>query len=115
MVINYILYDNYVKNYVIESLKALLYVNCRINFYTNLTKPFNFNIPNSINIINNLNINNKNLLTFNSNQYFPCCDIQTFKNNFNNNDFNKIIVNKEDIGKNILNPYLRYFLFYDNL
>ena len=114
--VNYVLHDsNYVKNYVIESLKALLYINCRINFYTNLTKPFNFSIPNSIKVINNLDINNKNLLTFNSNQYFPCSDIQTFKYCFNNKDFEKTIVNKEDVQKNLLNPYLRSFLFYNNL
>jgi len=108
-----------IQRYIIEAIKSLLYLNYRINFYTSVNKPFNFNIPNSINIIytnkkqNNIIFNNENL---GSDLLFPCTNFETFEKEMRDNKFEKSIIKIEDLINNKdkyqNNKYINFLTMY---
>jgi hypothetical protein len=109
---------NEVERYIIEGIKSLLYLNYKINFYTNLNIPFNFKISNNINIIYNISQNdikydNQNL---GSDLLFPCTDFTTFKEELENNKFEKSIIKIKDYKNNIdnycNNKYINFLTMY---
>lgn len=111
--------DNKLQRYIIEGIKSLLYLNYRINFYTNLKKPFNFNIPDSINIIytnrvqNNIIFNNQNVGT---DLLFPCTNFETFEKEIKDNKFEESIIKIQDLINNkdkyLNNKYINFLTMY---
>ena len=116
--IKYFHNDNIVKRYVIEEIKVLLHLNFKVLFYTNLTKPFNFNIPNTITTILN---NNYDILKLDSNSLgshllFPCTNLSVFENELNNNSFSESIISintyNENKTKYCNNKYINFLTMY---
>lgn len=114
---------NYVQKYIIESIKALLYLNYNVIFYTNINNPFKFNYPSSItikNLENNNNNNNENEIitkTFlNSDLLFPCSDLNKFCNELDQNIFTESIIKLSDYKNNKEkyrnNSYINYLTMY---
>ena len=132
--INFYHYDknnNYISKYVIESIKALLYLNYKVIFYTNLTKPFNFSIPPSIIIKsfssgndksgndksgNDKSGNDYDCDNLNSGLIFPCCELSKFQEELNNNKLEHSVIKLDDYysNRNLYknNKYINYLMFY---
>jgi len=111
--------DNKLQRYIIEGIKSLLYLNYRINFYTNLKQPLNFNIPNSINIIytnkiqNNIIFNNQNV---GSDLLFPCTNFEIFEKEIKDDKFEESIIKIQDLINNkdkyMNNKYINFLTMY---
>lgn len=110
-VINYIHTNDVIKRYTIEGIRALLSLDYKINFYTKLKEPFNFNIPASIIIINNLNYNKK-LITLNSDMIFPCTDLNTFNNELESKKMKDSIKLLDNVKNEKDNKFINFLTFY---
>ena len=118
-IINYYHFDSYIKKYTYEAFRCLLFLNYKINFYTNI-ETSNLNLPSSINV-NKLNLQlhyelNKNLGTH---LLFPTENINIFKTELKDFLMNKVsidtltsIIKKENYKKIINNSYLNYLSLY---
>lgn len=115
--INYYHNDKIIKRYIIEGIKALLYLNYKIIFYTSIKNPFNFNIPNTIEIVNNFSISNiYNSNNLGSDLLFPCSDFNTFQEELEHNKFDKSIIKITDYLNNkhnySNNKYINFLTMY---
>ena len=115
--INYYHNEKTIKRYVIEGIKALLYLNYKIIFHTNIQNPFNFKIPKSIEIVNNFSISNiYDSNNLGSGLIFPCSDFNTFQEELEHNKFDKSIIKIEDYMNNkdkyTNNKYINFLTMY---
>ena len=115
--INYYHNDKIIKRYIIEGIKALLYLNYKVIFYTSIKNPFNFNIPNTIEIVNNFSISNiYNSNNLGSDLLFPCSDFNTFQEELEHNKFDKSIIKITDYLNNkhnySNNKYINFLTMY---
>uniref|UniRef100_A0A6C0LGA3 Uncharacterized protein n=1 Tax=viral metagenome TaxID=1070528 RepID=A0A6C0LGA3_9ZZZZ len=115
--INYYYNEKIIKRYVIEGIKALLYLNYKIIFHTRIKNPFNFKIPQSIEIVDNFSISNiYDSNNLGSDLLFPCSDFNTFKEELEHNKFDKSIIKIEDYMNNkdkyANNKYINFLTIY---
>lgn len=115
--INYYHNEKTIKRYVIEGIKALLYLNYKIMFHTSIKNPFNFKIPKSIEIVDNYSISNiYDSNNLGSDLLFPCSDFNTFQEELEHNRFDKSIIKIEDYMNNkdnySNNKYINFLTMY---
>ena len=115
--INYYHNEKTIKRYVIEGIKALLYLNYKVIFHTSIKNPFNYKIPKSIEIVNNFSISNiYDSNNLGSDLLFPCSDFNTFQEELEHNKFNKSIIKIEDYmndkDKYTNNKYINFLTMY---